>query len=104
MKVRGVIIALAVVVFTGTMAYVALADEYGSDKYGPADSSMSASPENGSAASETGEIREPVETGAVPDKVLSPSDSDFGCCSNGGKVQTFEYGGIPLRHGIDDGP
>lgn len=104
MKARGVIIALAVVVFTGTMAYVALAGEYGSDMYGPSDSSMSASPENGSAVSETGEIREPVETGAVPDKALSPSDSDFGCCSNDGKVQTFEYDGVPLRPGIDVGP
>ena len=60
--------ALAVVVLMGSMAVAALADhEETNGMYGPADSSVSSEPEQGVEQSATGEIREPMETGALPD-------------------------------------
>jgi len=81
---------LAVVVLTGSMAVAALADDQGMNMYGPADSSVSAQPERGVEQSDAGEIREPMETGAVPDR--SESSSDLNCCSDSGDP-TFRPGG-----------
>ena len=71
MKGKSALYALAVVVLMGTMGVAALADEMGTNPYGPnpyeADSSVSAQSEQGVDQSATGEIREPVETGALPD-------------------------------------
>ncbi len=58
--------ALAVAVLMGTMAVAALADDQRMDSYGPADSSVSSQPEQGVEQPDAGEIREPMETGAVP--------------------------------------
>jgi len=61
--------ALAVVVLMGTMAGVALADHQETNgMYGPADSSVSSVSEQGVEESATAEIREPIETGALPDQ------------------------------------
>jgi len=68
MSSRSVFYALAVVVLMGSMAGVALADHQETNgMYGPADSSVSAQPDQGMNESNVGEIREPLETGALPD-------------------------------------
>ena len=71
MKRKSALCALAVVLLTGSMAVAALADDHGMDAYGPADSSVTAQPEQGMQEqgmneSNVGEIREPMETGALP--------------------------------------
>ena len=82
--------ALAVVVLTGSMAVAALADDQGMNAYGPAESSVSTQPEQGVEQPDAGEIREPMETGAVPDR--SESSSDLNCCTDSGDP-TFQPGG-----------
>jgi hypothetical protein len=66
---KGVLYALAVVVLMGTMAVAALADdqEMNTYGYGSTDSSVSAQPDQGVVSPDAGEIREPMETGALPD-------------------------------------
>jgi len=95
--------ALAVVVLLmGSMAGVALADhQETAGMYGPADYSVSAQPEQGVEQPDTGEIREPVETGAVPEWSLS--SSDLNCCTDRG-VSTVEIGGQMFRPNVDLGP
>jgi hypothetical protein len=63
------ICALAVVVLMGTMGVAASADYLGASEYGygPGDSSVSAQPGQGADQPAAGEIRGPVETGALPD-------------------------------------
>ena len=95
---------LAVVVLTGGMAVAALAGDHAMNMYGPPDASLSADPEKGVAQLETVEIveiREPVETGAVPDRSLSSSDMRSNV---GGDEPTAEYGGQTFRTDIDLGP
>ncbi|HEX8043037.1 hypothetical protein [Candidatus Deferrimicrobium sp.] len=94
---KSALYALAVAVLMGTMAVAALAgmDYYGSDYNGPADSSVSSQPEQGIDHQEAGEIREPMETGAVPGPALQ--DPSFipsvpTCCSEGSDP-TFWPGG-----------
>jgi len=64
---KSALYALAFAVLMGTMAVAALADEQGTNMYGPADSSVSSQPEQGVEQSDAGEIREPMETGALPE-------------------------------------
>jgi hypothetical protein len=78
---KSVLYALAVAVLMGTMAVAALADDQGMNLYGPADSSVSSQPEQGVEQPDAGEIREPMETGAVPDTSLGSSVPY--CCSEG---------------------
>jgi len=66
MKSKSVLYALAVIVLTGGMAVAAFAEA-------PV-ASLSADPEQGLSPWGAGEIREPVETGAVPDRVEGSSD------------------------------
>lgn len=90
--------ALAVTALTGTLAVAALADEQGTYMYsGPADSSVSSQPEQSMDQSAVGEIREPVETGAVPEK----SVNSFRRAT--GEEPTVEIGGRVYRPGIDLG-
>ena len=98
---KSALYALAVVVLMGSMAVAALADDQGMNMYGPADSSVSAQPEQGLDPSDAGEIREPVETGAVPDRPESLSDLHSNVPGN---EPTVEIGGRLFRPGIDDGP
>jgi hypothetical protein len=69
MRGKFALYALAVVVLMGTMAVAASADYLwtGENEYGPSDSSVSAQPEQGMDQQAEGEIRGPVETGALPD-------------------------------------
>ena len=101
MSSRSLLCALAVVVLTGSMAVAALADDYGMNAYGPADSSVSSQPEQNVEQTAAGEIREPVETGAVPDR--PESSSALNCCTDSGE-SPVEIGGRMFRPGIDLGP
>ena len=98
---RGAYYVLAVIVLMGGMAVAALADDYGMSGYGPADSSVSSRPEQDVAQPDAGEIREPMETGAVPDR---PGDSSDRMSNTIGDEPTVEYGGESFRLGIDTGP
>lgn len=95
---KSALYALAVVVLMGSMGVAALADDQGMNVYGPADSSVSAQPEQGVEQPDAGEIREPMETGAVPGR--SESSSDLNCCTDSGE-STVESGGQMFRPGID---
>ena len=70
---KSALYTLAVLVLTGSMAVVVLADERGMSAYGPDDFSVSAEPQADVAQPEAGEIREPMETGAVPDRTEESS-------------------------------
>ena len=98
---KTVLYALVVAVLTGSMAVAALADDHGMNMYGPADSSASTQLEQGVEQPVAGEIREPVETGAIPDRPESSSDLHSDAA---GDSATVEYGGRSFRPGIDDGP
>jgi len=65
---KSALYALAVVVLMGSMAVAAMAEDEGMNTYGSADSSFSAQPQYGVDQQAAGEIREPVETGALPDR------------------------------------
>jgi len=105
-----VLFSLAVVVLTGSMAVAALADDQGMNVYGPAESSVSVQPEQEVEQPNAGEIREPMETGAVPDRSLSSSDprsnryvSPSDLENPIGDEPTVEFGGRSFRE-IDLGP
>jgi len=87
---KSALYALAVVVLTGSMAVAALADDQGMNVYGPAESSVPAQPEQAVEQPNAGEIREPMETGAVPDR--SESSHDLNCCTDSSDP-TFQPGG-----------
>jgi len=99
MKGKSALFALAVVVLMGTMAGVALANHQETNgMYGPADSAVSAQPEQGIYETNVGEIREPMETGAVPDRQGSSSDLDSNAI---GSEPTVESGGSLFRPDIE---
>ena len=98
---KSALYALAVVVLTGSMAVAALADDRGMNVYGPADTSVLSEPEKDVVQSDAGEIREPMETGAVPDRSGSSSDLRPNIA---GDEKTVEIGGREYRLGIDVGP
>ena len=83
-------LVLAVAVLMGTMAVAALADHHDRDLYDPSSSSMPSDVGTSETQVEAGDIREPMETGAVPD--LPGSSSDQSCCSESGDP-TFRPGG-----------
>ncbi|HLN91171.1 MAG TPA: hypothetical protein VK429_04865 [Patescibacteria group bacterium] len=93
MKSKSVLYALAVIVLTGGMAVAAFAEA-------PV-ASLSADPEQGLSPWGAGEIREPVETGAVPDRVEGSSDL-FKQAT--GEEPAVEIGGQMYRPGVDTGP
>lgn len=90
--------ALAVVVLMGSMAVAALAEDQGLNLYATADSLFWPESEHVGQPPVAAEIREPMETGAVPDR----SESSSALNSNSaGDAQTVEYGGLKYRPGID---
>ena len=98
---KSALYALAVVVLSGSMAVAAMADDHGMNMYGPAESSVSAQPEQGVEQLDArGEIREPVETGAFPARSIGSSELGSGAV---GDELTVEFGGLKYRPGIDDG-
>lgn len=92
MKGKSALYAVAVVLLMGSMAGVALADYLGMSEY-PAVPFLSAQTEQGMEHSAAGEIREPVEAGAVP-----------GASNAAGDEPTVEIGGLTFRTNIDVGP
>ncbi len=77
MTKKGAIYALGVVVLMGTMAVAAFADDQDMNAYGSANSSVSSQSEQGMEQQSTGEIREPMETGALPEgSVRSKVDNE----------------------------
>ena len=101
MTSKSVLYALAVIVLTGGMAVAAFAEAPGMEAYDSGGSSISSQLGQGVEQTNAGEIREPMETGAVPDR--SGSSSDLNCCTDSG-VPTVESGGLQFRPGIDLGP
>jgi hypothetical protein len=101
MTKNSVLYALAVIVLTGGMAGVALAGDYGMSGAGEPDVSYLSDSEKALGPWSAGEIREPMETGAVPDR--SVSSSDLNCCTDSGGP-TVESGGLQFRTDIDLGP
>ena len=71
MAKKSALYVLAVFVLMGSMAVVALADDRGMNMYGPPDASLSADPERSIGQVDVGEIREPVETGALPHESMT---------------------------------
>jgi len=101
MTKRSALYALAVIVLMGGMAAVALADyDWAAGAVKP-DSSVAAKPEQYMEPSAAGEIREPIETGAVPDRMDGLSD-DFR--EDTGEAPVLEVGGQTFRPSIDTGP
>ncbi len=98
---KSALYALAVVVLMGSVAVAALADDHGMNMYGPPDASLSADPERSATQPDAEGIREPVETGAVPDRSISSSELGSGTV---GDEPTVEFGGQSFRPGIDLGP
>lgn len=98
---KSALYALAVVVLMGSVGVAALADDHGMNMYGPPDASLSADPERSATQPDAEGIREPVETGAVPDRSISSSELGSGTV---GDEPTVEFGGQSFRPGIDLGP
>jgi hypothetical protein len=95
---KTVLYVLAVVVLTGAMAVAALADyNWERGAYSP-DSSVTAKPEQVMEPSAAGVIREPVETGALPNSSGSSFKQDTG------EEPKVEIGGQMFRPSIDLGP
>jgi len=92
--------ALGVVVLMGSVAVAALADDRGMHMYGPPDVSFSTDAERDLALLDEGEIRGPVETGALP----GGSESSSGRYSNPNSDEpAVEFGGVTFRPDIDIG-
>ena len=101
MSGKSALYALAVAVLMGTLAVAALAgDQYGTEAYGPANSSISSETQAGADA-DAWDLREAMETGALPGEPVGSSDSV--CC---GEISgpTVESGGQLFRPGVDSGP
>jgi len=94
-------LVLAVGVLMGTMAVAAFAEAPVMEAYESGDSSVWSRPEQGVEQTNAGEIREPMETGAFPDR----QESSYDRHSNlPGDEATVESGGQLFRPGIDLGP
>ena len=94
-------LVLAVGVLMGTMAVAAFAEAPVMQANEPADTSILSQPELGVGQTFAGEIREPVETGAIPDR---PEDSYDVRSNLPGDEATAESGGQMFRPGVDLGP
>ena len=91
---KNALYALFAVVLMGSVAGAALADDHGMYMSGSQDPSLTAEPERNLWQSDAGEIREPVETGAVPE--WSERSSDLQSNPNV-DAPTVEYGGQSFR-------
>ena len=94
-------LVLAVGVLMGTMAVAAFAEAPVMGSYEPADTAVLSQPELGVGQTFAGVIRDPVETGAIPDR---PEDSYDVRSNLPGDEATAESGGQMFRPGVDLGP
>jgi hypothetical protein len=90
--VAAVVLAAGMVLGT---AGVVLADSEGAGYYGTSDSSFSSEPEKGVEQSYAGEIRGPVETGALPDRSVKPDSEGWVNMDPAEQERTPELRGIP---------
>jgi len=94
-------LVLAVGVLMGTMAVAAYAEAPVMGAYDRGDSAILSQPELGVGQTFAGVIREPVETGAIPDRL----EDSYDVRSNlPGDEATAESGGQMFRPGVDLGP
>jgi hypothetical protein len=106
MDTRKALMLMAVGVLMSGLYGVAGANDHGMLTYEAADYSLSADPSSPAAQTETSQgdpsqIREPIDTGAVPKAPESMAEPN--CCgSRSEPVQ--EIGGRVFRPGLDDGP
>lgn len=99
---KSALYALAVAVLMGTMAVAAMADyswEAGAVKPDAAVSSQPA--QDMYYHSDSGEIREPVETGSIPDRMEGAADLFR---LDTGEAPVVDFGGQSFRPSIDTGP
>ncbi len=101
MTIKSALYALAVVVLTGFMAAVASADFLGETGYGPAESSLSANEGMNEPVADAWELREAMETGALPDRPDGLSDAE---CCRGIDGPTIDGGAQSFRPEVDVGP
>lgn len=96
------LLALAVVVLMGTVAVAAFAEAPAMEAYDSADSSVSNDVgTNGSQSADAWDLREAMETGALPGQPVGSSDS---VCCGGIEGPTIESGGQLFRPDVDTGP
>jgi len=95
------LVILAFGVLMGTMAVAAFAEAPVMDMYDPADSSMSTDIGTSGAQTDAWELRESMETGALPDR---PGSSPDAVCCRGIEGPTIESGGVLFRPEVDSGP
>ena len=98
---KSALYALAVAVLMGTMAVAALANDQGTYSYGPADSSMSNDVGTSGSQADAWDLREAMETGALPGQPVGSSDD---VCCRGIDGPTIESGGQLFRPDVDAGP
>ena len=98
---KSALYGLAVAALMGAMAVVALADDHGMNTYQSPNASFSADPERSLGWVDSAEIREPVETGAVPDQSVGSSELFR---QSTGEEPTVEIGGREYRPSVDLGP
>lgn len=101
MSGKSALYALAVAVLMGTMAVAALADDHGNYSYGPPDTSMSSDVGTSESRADAWDLREAMETGALPGQ---PVGSSGDVCCRGIDGPTIESGGQLFRPDVDSGP
>lgn len=97
---KSALYAVAVVVLTGSMAVVALADDHDVNMNDPAESSLSTDVGTSEAHAGEWELREAMETGGLPDR---PGRSSDAVCCRGIDEPTIEGGGQLYRPEVDTG-
>jgi len=91
---------LAVGVLMGIMAVAASADYLEVGQYGPADTSMSNDVRSSDSQPDAWDLREAMETGALPGQPVGSSDE---VCCGGIEGPTIESGGQLFRPELDGG-
>ncbi|MBI5906414.1 MAG: hypothetical protein HZB86_12895 [Deltaproteobacteria bacterium] len=98
---RKILFSLGLCVMLAGVAGIAIADEQGMLPYEASDYSPSADPSWPSAQTDESQVREPIDTGAVPG--MSESSSEQNCCADS-SAEVYEQGTNVFRRGIDDTP
>ncbi len=98
---RKLLFALTIGVLMGTFAGAVIAEAKGMDVYGPADPSVSNDIGTGETQVDAWDLREAMETGALPGR---QGDSSDAVCCRGIDEPTIESGGQLFRPEVDAGP
>ncbi|MBI5906406.1 MAG: hypothetical protein HZB86_12855 [Deltaproteobacteria bacterium] len=100
MRGRKILFSLGLCVMLAGVSGIAFANEQGMLPYEASDYSLSADPSWPPANADATQVREPIDTGAVPG--MSERSAEQNCCGDG-REQSYEIGTGVFRHGIDDG-